>query len=193
MANVSEELARLATLRDSGVLTEEEFQAQKAAVLANTSAAPTAKAAPKKGGLGKGATGCLVVIAIVVVLFIIGSLSGGKPTAGSGTAGPPPVAPIAVTAKEVADAYESNEARAQQTYGGKQLLVSATLAGVSLDFANKPFLQLETSGFIPANANLDEASQAKASSLNKGAVVKLLCQDVQEVVSVPQFSDCSIR
>lgn len=140
--------------------------------------------------------GCLIIVGIVVALFIVGLIAGG----GSKSGGPaaandavPAVEPLKVTAAEVASAYEANEARAQQAYDGRPLLVTATIAGVSLDFANDPFLQLKTSGFIPANAKLDDASKPKASGLEKGAEVTLLCQSVSEVVSIPQFADCAIQ
>lgn len=46
--NVSEELARLAQLRNDGVLTEEEFQVQKATVLGGGTAPTAAPVKPKK-------------------------------------------------------------------------------------------------------------------------------------------------
>jgi hypothetical protein len=71
MTNVSEELARLAKLRDDGVLSEAEFEAQKAQVLRGSAPAEPVK---KKSKLG---IGCGVIVAILVVLFIIGAIAGG--------------------------------------------------------------------------------------------------------------------
>ncbi len=64
MSNVSEELARLAKLRDEGVLTPDEFEAQKAAVLRGQNDGPTPQepVPSSKGKLGKG---CLIVVAVV--------------------------------------------------------------------------------------------------------------------------------
>ena len=73
MTNVSEELTRLAQLRDQGVLTDAEFEAQKAALLRGDNAAP---AAPPRRGLAKG---CGIVGIILIVLVIIGAMiDGGK-------------------------------------------------------------------------------------------------------------------
>ncbi|BCA60227.1 SHOCT domain-containing protein [Sphingomonas sp. HMP6] len=71
MANISEELAQLAALRDQGVLSEAEFAAQKNALLQNSPATPIA---PKKGNmLRNGGIGCAVILALLIVLAIIGS------------------------------------------------------------------------------------------------------------------------
>jgi hypothetical protein len=197
--NVSEELARLAQLRDQGILSEDEFQTQKAAVLGGQhSAAPTAPAmpiAPAGGGTKKAiGIGCAVLLALIVLLVIIGSVVGGGAKQGASTetanAGPP----TPVTAIELFNAYQANEAAAQQRYGNKRLLVSGTVDGVDLDFSDKPVVKLRTSNqFMSASANLTEASQAKATGLAKGTNVKLLCGGVSEVIGMPQLSDCEIQ
>ena len=73
--SVSEELARLAALRDQGILTADEFETQKAAVLRGGHPITTETAAPAvaKTKYGKG---CLVLIGIIVVLMIIGAIAG---------------------------------------------------------------------------------------------------------------------
>lgn len=92
MANVSEELARLAQLRDQGVLTSEEFEQQKAAVLrGDHPASPAAETpAPGKKSMGKGCV--IAIVAIVVILIIIGLIGGNSannvvqpPTTGAAT------------------------------------------------------------------------------------------------------------
>ena len=76
MSDVSEELARLAKLRDEGVLTPDEFEAQKAKVLNQSHGAPpAAQAAPAKSKIGKG---CMIVAAVIVVLIIIGAIASGN-------------------------------------------------------------------------------------------------------------------
>lgn len=77
MTNVSEELARLAQLRDQGVLTSEEFEQQKAAVLrGDHPASPAAETpAPGKKSIGKG---CVIAIVVIVVILIIIGLIGGN-------------------------------------------------------------------------------------------------------------------
>lgn len=230
MANesISEELGRLADLRDRGVLTQAEFDAQKQKLLAALSdtsetgpsgssfratarfsdanaSSDTGKNAgvvpPKKRSTLK--VGCLVVLGIFVFLFIMGLIvgpqkKGAEADSNSASADAGPVAPAApearkVTAAQVARAYDANEAAAQQEFGNQPLLVSGKIAGVSLDFKDEPFLQLATGNFVPANAQLTDASKPKASTLRKGQSVVLLCQNVTEVISIPQFDRCEIQ
>lgn len=101
LANVADELTRLADLRDRGVLTDEEFAEQKLRLLGSRSASQGANPSmgpamppqnavsdisskpqgsggpitePPKGGVGKVAgIGCLVVLGIFILLAAIGS------------------------------------------------------------------------------------------------------------------------
>lgn len=195
--NVSEELSRLAALRDQGVLTQEEFDIQKAAVLRGEQPAVTDAVAPAaaKKKYGKG---CVILIAIIVFLMVIGALVGGKdaksPAAPGGDATAAAVAPTKVTANELFEAYQANEAAAQGQYGDRPLLVSGTVDGVDLDMTNDPVVKLKTSNeFMSAMANLTDASKPKASGLSKGGKVSLLCKNVGEVMGMPQLRDCDIQ
>lgn len=195
MSNVSEELARLAQLRDQGVLTQAEFESQKAALL-NAGPTPPPATEPARKPTSKAGIGCLVLIAILVVLYVIGSNA--SSTSGSGTDAAAPAdtsaAPIAVTATELFQAYDANEAAAQQQYGSSPLLVSGTIKSIDLDFGNDPVVMLSTPNeFMSAHADLTKASQARASSLRKGTQIKLLCKSVAEVAGTPMLRDCDIQ
>lgn len=197
MANVSEELARLAQLRDQGVLSEEEFQDQKRAVLSSGSAPagspiPTA---PKKAGLAKG---CGILVLIGLGLIIIAAIFGDGGTGGSSsspaTSAVSAEPPLEVTATELFNAYKANEAAAQQQYGNRSLLVTGTVDGVDLDFSDRPVVKLATSNqFMSAQANLTDASVPRASELSKGQSIRLLCGSVGEVVGMPMLKDCNIQ
>lgn len=87
VGSVSEEIARLAALRDQGILTADEFETQKAAVLRGSQSVTTEAASPgvPKKKYGKG---CLVLIAIVVLLIIVAAIAGqGDQTASSKSVG----------------------------------------------------------------------------------------------------------
>ncbi|SLK06518.1 OB-fold protein [Novosphingobium mathurense] len=154
---------------------------------------------PAKGkgkGLGKG---CLIVVGAIVGLGILGAILSPDDKSGSSTASADNVAAadtpaLEVTAKELAEAYEANEAAAQLKYGKRVLNVSATIANIQLDFADKPFLVLEgTNQFMGPQAKLDQESQAKAASLSKGQQVSLTCQSVSETVGTAMLDDCRIN
>lgn len=87
--SVSEELARLAQLRDQGVLTEAEFEQQKAAALRGDQS--PAAGVPVKKGRGKGCL--LAVIAAIVILIVLGMI-------GSANKSNPAVAPPSGSASD---------------------------------------------------------------------------------------------
>ncbi|MGI8364856.1 OB-fold protein [Sphingomonas paucimobilis] len=195
MTNVSEELTRLAQLRDQGVLTDAEFEAQKAALL-NAGSTPPPHVEPARKRPSKAGIGCLVLIAILVVLYVIGSNASSDSASGSDatTTAESSTPPIAVTATELFQAYDANEAAAQQQYGSSPLLVTGTIKSIDLDFGNDPVVMLSTPNeFMSAHANLTKASQTRASSLSKGAQIKLLCKSVAEVAGTPILKGCDIQ
>lgn len=74
----ADQLKKLADLRAQGMLSEAEFNAAKAKVLAGTPAAGTGPTTSKKKKKQKGGCGgCLaVIVGVVVLVVIIGALSG---------------------------------------------------------------------------------------------------------------------
>lgn len=188
--NVSEEIQRLAKLRDDGVLSEAEFERQKAKLLGSDPRSPN-----KKSNVKAGLFGCL---GLIVLIMVIGAIAGGS-GAGNDTSvvtaeQPAAAPPTKVTATELFRAYEANEAAAQKAYGGQRLLVSGTVAGVDLDFSDEPVVQLRTPNeFMSAQAKLTDASKSKAGGLAKGQAVTLECASVSEVMGIPMLEDCDIR
>jgi hypothetical protein len=147
-------------------------------------------AAPeKKSAAGKG---CLIVLGVLAVLFVIG-LFAGPAEKQAPTASAPAAPPRAVTAIELATAYDQNEAAAQKEYGDQRLAVSGTVSAIDLDFADKAVVRLKgTNQFMDVQASLSEASQGQAASLSKGQQVTLVCESVSEVVGTPMLRDCAI-
>lgn len=98
-----------------------------------------------------------------------------------------------VTARDLAAAYEENEAGAQMKYGKSVLNISGVIASIDLDMEDKPFLVLQgTNEFMGPQAKLDAASQAKAPALKKGQKIKLTCAKVTEMIGTPMLDGCSI-
>jgi len=72
---IGDDLAKLAALRDQGVLSDVEFAEQKARLLGGTSAnVEPPMPAIKKSKLGKG---CLIIVGFLILLAIIGAIAGG--------------------------------------------------------------------------------------------------------------------
>jgi tRNA_anti-like len=142
--------------------------------------------------------GCLWAVAIIGGVAIFGAIVGGDPKDGgdktavatSETGDKSDVVEgIAVTARELAKAYDENEAAAQIKYGDKPITVTGTITGITLDFMDNPVVQLGgINEFSPVQGNLTD--KAVAASLKKGQKITLKCEGVSEVVSMPQLSDC---
>jgi hypothetical protein len=140
----------------------------------------------------------LAIVVILIVLGVIGSMLP-KPTAdqksnaanGTSTAESPEDLPLAVTAKELFNAYQSNEASAQSYFGKRKLLVSGTVDKVALDFMDNPEVLLRTPNqFMSAHAALADDAKSQAGEFSPGDQLKLLCEDVSEVASIPMLKEC---
>jgi tRNA_anti-like len=163
--------------------------------------------AAKKKGCGFWA---LVAVGVLFALFIIGSLLP-KPTpeqqaemaaeqASDAEAAAKTQADeanakrnsaVKVSANELFNAYERNEMAAQQQFGGKLLEVSGTVDGVNLDIGDEPVVQLRTSNqFMPVSVHLTDATQNAAAGFSKGQKITVLCEEVTEVISMPQLKEC---
>ena len=168
------------------------------------SQAATPPEVPKKK-LSKGA-GCLLGgVGIILLLALIGqcvpdpntnstTATNGEGTvnlAASSDATDPADLPLAVTATELFNAYDNNEASAQGYFGDRPLLVSGTVEKVTLDFMDDPVVGLRTPNqFMSAQAALAEDAKGQASNFNPGDKVKLLCENISEVAGIPMLKDC---
>jgi hypothetical protein len=96
-----------------------------------------------------------------------------------------------VTAKELFQAYEANEMRANAKYGGYRLRVSGTVDSIDSDFMDDAVIKLRGgSRWQHVSARGIDASDA--ARLSKGESVILLCDSVNEVIGSPQLSDCGM-
>jgi hypothetical protein len=146
--------------------------------------------------------GCLKIglgiIAVLIVLGVIGSLlpkppANQKAAASNGTvaAGSADELPVAVTVKELFNAYQANEASAQSYFGKRKLLVSGTVDKVALDFMDNPEVLLKTPNqFMSAHAALAADAKDQAGQYSPGDSLKLICEDVSELASIPMLKEC---
>jgi hypothetical protein len=137
---------------------------------------------------------CLIVA--VVPTSDTNTKQAGAPAAPTASGEAAPATPTQeitkVTAVELARAYEANEVAAQQAYGGRKLEVTGTVSGVTLDFLERPTLQLEGSNaFVGPQAQFDKEQGQKLGSISKGDVVTFQCDEVTEVISAPMLAGCS--
>lgn len=138
--------------------------------------------------------GCLIAGGIIVALILFAAVAGAPDANKVADENAAPVGPArSVTAMELWQAYDANEAAAQQEYGDQRLAVSGIVDGVDLDFANDPVVKLKTGNqFQSVQASLTDAAKPQASGLSKGQEVVLTCDSVSEVIGSPMLKDCTL-
>jgi hypothetical protein len=150
---------------------------------------------------GKSKMGCLKIAMIgggvVVALMVVGAMVGGGGEGGTSTAqsaADPATPAIEVTSVDLAKAFEANEVAAKQTYGASPLIVSGTVVGITLDFMDKPVVQLPgVNEFMPVQASFEGDATAATAQLSKGQKIVLRCEELTEVVGAPMLSGCTIQ
>lgn len=169
--------------------------AEEALGRAKAAPAPSEARTAKKRGCG---FWVLVAIAVIIGLAIIGAIFGPSEeqmaaqkvqetvkTAQSATD---------VTATQLWEAYNQNEAAAQQAYGDRPLRVTGMVDKVQLDFSDKPFVTLESGNmFQSVQLKFANPSDAAITALRKGNQVTAVCTDVSEVIGTPMLKDCVLQ
>jgi hypothetical protein len=164
---------------------------------------PSSKPAAEPMTTGsKFAIGC---VGLLIFFIIIGMIAGGgKKKAGSAASSSAsaeastddsasssaPAPARAVTAAELADAYEANEQRAQKEYGDQRLAVTGIVDGVALDMFDAPVVHLASGKFLPVQASFSKDFADQTSSLDKGNAVTVTCGKVSEIMGTPMLDDC---
>jgi hypothetical protein len=153
----------------------------------------------KSGGFSA-KKGCLWIGGIMGGLIVLGAIVGGDDKKGNAPNAPAtaandgqaaPVNEVTVTARDLAKAYEENEAAAQLKYGDKPIAVTGTITGITLDFMDNPVVQLSgVNEFMSVQGDL--ADKDAAAALKKGQKITLHCASVTEVVSAPMLKECRL-
>jgi hypothetical protein len=179
----ADQLTRLADLRDRGVLSEDEFQAQKVEVLAGRPASQSVPASTNRSGWVVGG----IVAALALVVYSTSSVET------EDTPAILQVNAVDVTAAELYRAYDANEAAAQNRYGDTPLRVTGVVSDITLDLTDDPVIGLETGErYKNVRATLTDATKYMAASYSKGNNIVLRCQSVSEVIGIPMLRECEI-
>jgi hypothetical protein len=160
---------------------------------ANTAQATVVPVKPKRK------FGCLAIAGMIIVgIFVLGLLmpktnNNSSDSNSSDASVSTADLPLAVTAAELYNAYDKNEASAQNYFGMQQLLVSGVVEKVTLDFTDDPVVLLKTPNhFMSAQAALADEAKSDGAKLNPGDEVKLLCKHVTELAGTPMLKQCRV-
>ncbi len=155
---------------------------------------PAEAVAPKKKSAMKG---CLlwgggIFLGLLVIGAIFGPDDGqsGGQQAGPDQAKNDALLPM-VEASALIAAFEANEMAAMKDYGNRPLRIMGTVLGIDADITDDPIVRLGGPGdFMGASARLGDEFADYAAQLSKGQEITLACDDVTEVIGIPQLRNC---
>ncbi|WP_227104536.1 OB-fold putative lipoprotein [Chromobacterium rhizoryzae] len=100
---------------------------------------------------------------------------------------------IKVSAKKLFQAYDDNEAAADDEYKGKLLEVEGRIASIDKDAFNNTIVWLRAKDdFNRVMAKLSDEEAPKAKALKKGQTVTVSCQGSTRIIGNPTLERCAI-
>jgi hypothetical protein len=100
--------------------------------------------------------------------------------------------PIKASAPELQKAYEDNEVQADMRYKGRRLQVTGTVASISKDVLDKPFLSL-AGGEMFSSVLANGLPESQLARLHKGDRVTVVCQGAGMTLRSAVLRDCSFK
>jgi hypothetical protein len=102
--------------------------------------------------------------------------------------------PFETTAAEIAKAYASDSAAADEKYKSKAFIVSGSVADKSTDPSDHAVLVLEggVDPLLEPHFTLADSEKNKAAELKKGQGVKLQCYGKGEAAKIAHAEDCEL-
>ena len=156
-----------------------------------------AKTCPSCGAAVPKKVGCLQSIGIVggvLILFLvlIGRNSGTEQNvAVTSQAEAPAEEVITATSREIATAYDENEAKGDALYKGKLVQVTGKVKSVIKDATNDTVIVLVGKQmFQSVHASMLDSEEQQAINVQKDHSVTLRCRGRGEVISSPMLDDC---
>lgn len=139
-------------------------------------------------------TGLLVLFVIGIVGAVAGS--GGKststsqPTAQTTSAESKPAEPMKITARELADAFDSNQVAAEKEWGGKLVQFSAVVSNIT--DSGLSFSSVASKEFSMAQISCRVKDKNQLLSLKNGQSVTVKGIVGSQTIGVIDVSDCEV-
>lgn len=139
-------------------------------------------------------TGLLVLFVIGIVGAIAGSGGSDKGTSQSTTqttsAETKPAEPMKITARELADAFDSNQVAAEKEWGGKYVEFSAVISNIT--DSGLSFYNIATKEFSGAQISCRVIDKNQLLSLKNGQSVTVRGTVGSQTIGVIDVSDCEV-
>ena len=150
-----------------------------------------------------------IILGVMFVIGLIGAMFGdggnnssnqtsntttsAAPTEESVSSPAPAEEVIKVRARDLAAAYDDNEAAADAKYKDKLLEVSGVIASIDKGMLDETNVMLQGKNeFLHVAATLEKSEEQKAINLHKRQTITLRCIGNSEVAGMPMLKDCTI-
>ena len=100
----------------------------------------------------------------------------------------------AVTASDIAFAYNENTVAADQKFKGKKFKISGTVVDINTDFMGDPYITLRggVNQFMEPQFGFEKSDAAQLANLKKGSKVTLICVGKGDIAKTPMSGSCSL-
>lgn len=146
--------------------------------------------------------GAAALVLILAACDVKPGDAGGASSAAEGASAAAADGPLEVTAAELSEAFQGNEAKAKLAYDGKPLKVTGVVKDITLDFMDSPQIKLRGSGEVQGmgiskggkmtDVTIGGLSKEQAATIEKGQKFTAVCQKVDEVLGGPVLTGCEI-
>lgn len=100
----------------------------------------------------------------------------------------------AVTAREIAVAYDENTVAADKQFKGKEFKVSGTVVDINTDLFGNPYVTLRggVNEFMEPQFAFDKDDSEQLAKLKKGSRVTMICTGNGDIAKTPMSDTCTI-
>ena len=194
-------IERLAKLRADGVLSDEEFETEKAAILASQDIYVDVEVLGKRAAIldflktefyeHPIITSVLVLtISLLAFSFVRGNLFP-APSGPEVEAVLPPGVDVAISAEDLWASFERNEIATIRRFEGQVVLVSGRVTTVDANIFDNPTVRLKSGGWNSVSIKLGSGDIDFAANLQPGDQAHFQCLGVNEVLGTPVFDRCT--
>jgi len=99
---------------------------------------------------------------------------------------------VTVTPHELIAAYKTNKAAADKAYKGKKIAISGLIEAVEPGFGGETSVRLKGADVFHS-VNARDLPKDDVATLQKGAVVKMVCKGDGAITGSPMLQDCRLQ
>lgn len=99
----------------------------------------------------------------------------------------------AISATDIAKAYEENTVAADQIYKKKLFKVRGVVTNINTDFAGDPYITMDgTNQFSQPHFSFSKGDLEQLAKLKKGVTITLICKGGGDIAKTPMANECKL-